>query len=72
MARVREIHGGKDYDSRFAVRQRGRGIWAELLSQRFEKACARYGLLQERVPLDLSRFTRPELPRAQPRQGSLF
>ncbi len=72
MARVREIHGGKDYDPRFDRRQRGRGVWAELLNQRFDKACARYGLLQERVPLDLSRFTRPEPPPTQPRQRSLF
>ena len=41
MARVRELHGGKDYDARFDQRMRGRGVWAELLAQRFDKACRR-------------------------------
>jgi DNA repair photolyase len=74
MARVREIHGGRDYNPGFGARQRGRGVWAELLRQRFEKACLRLGLLQERTPLDLSQF-RPPAP-AEPAdraaQASLF
>ena len=72
MARVRDIHGGKDYDSRFGRRQRGSGVWAELLGQRFDKACARHGLGQERIALDLTRFARPSSTRASPMQRSLF
>ena len=72
MARVRDIHGGKDYDARFDRRLRGRGVWAELLSQRFDKACARHGLMQERIALDLSQFKRPPPSRAVPMQQSLF
>jgi len=68
MARVREMRGGKDYDSDFATRMKGQGVWAELLRQRFEKTCARLGLNRERLPLDLTQF-RPALLAGQ---GSLF
>ncbi len=79
MARVREMHGGRDYDAGFGRRQRGVGVWADLLRQRFDKACARLGLAQERTPLDMSRFRPPpalnltalaDAPAA--RQSSLF
>ena len=56
MARVREMRGGRDYDSDFATRMKGQGVWAELLRQRFEKACARLGLNRERNPLDVTQF----------------
>ncbi|MCS6945267.1 MAG: PA0069 family radical SAM protein [Sutterellaceae bacterium] len=44
MNRVREMRGGKHYDSRFGVRMKGEGVWAALICQRFEKAAARAGL----------------------------
>lgn len=69
MARVREMRDGRDNDPRFGTRMHGEGIWASLLRQRFEKACARLGLNRERIELDLSAF-RP--PAAQAGQGSLF
>lgn len=56
MARVQDLRGGKDYDADFATRMKGQGVWAELLRQRFAKACARLGLNAERAPLDNSRF----------------
>lgn len=59
MARVREMRGGRDYDARWGQRMRGSGVWAELLTQRFEKACHRLGLDRQRVALDLSQFRRP-------------
>ena len=59
MARVREIHGGRDYDASFGRRMTGRGVWAELLRQRFDKAAARFGLGRDRVELDLGQFRRP-------------
>ena len=37
MARVREMRGGKDNDSRFGTRMTGQGVWSQLLRQRFEK-----------------------------------
>jgi DNA repair photolyase len=60
MARVREMRGGRDYDSSFGERMRGEGVWAELLRQRFDKACARHGFGRERIGFDFSRFRRPK------------
>jgi DNA repair photolyase len=65
MARVRDMRGGKDYDARFGSRMRGEGVWAELISQRFQKACARFGFNRERIPLDLTQFRRPSKGAAQ-------
>ncbi|MFM9879187.1 MAG: PA0069 family radical SAM protein [Burkholderiaceae bacterium] len=59
MARIQEMRGGKDYDSAFATRMKGSGLWAELIHQRFEKTCARLGLNRERTALDVSQFRRP-------------
>jgi DNA repair photolyase len=69
MARVREMRGGRDYDARFGTRMTGQGVWAQLLRQRFDKACARLGLNRQRTELDLTQFTRPG---ANPAQASLF
>ncbi len=64
MARVREMHGGRDYDPRYGTRMKGEGVWANLLDQRFNKTVARLGLNRERVELDLTQFRRPTQPRA--------
>jgi DNA repair photolyase len=69
MARVRDMRGGKDNDSRFGTRMTGQGVWAQLLRQRFEKACTSLGLNRTRIELDLSQF-RP--PGVAPGQGELF
>ena len=54
------MRGGKDYESAFGLRQRGRGSFAELIAKRFEIACKRFGLGDdEREPLDIARF-RPQ------------
>ncbi|WP_176096614.1 PA0069 family radical SAM protein [Burkholderia cepacia] len=57
MNRVRDMRGGKDYDSDFSKRMKGEGIWADLLRQRFRQAVKRLGL-NERTNgiLDLSQF----------------
>ena len=59
MARIHDMRGGKDYDSDFSTRMKGSGLWADLIRQRFEKACARLGFNRERIELDLSRFQPP-------------
>lgn len=59
MARIHEMRGGKDYDSHFATRMKGSGLWADLIRQRFEKTTRRLGFNRERVELDLSRFVPP-------------
>jgi DNA repair photolyase len=68
MARLREMRGGQDYDSDYATRMHGSGLWADLIHQRFHKACARHGLNRARTELDLTQF-RPGLVQGQ---GSLF
>jgi DNA repair photolyase len=65
MARLREMRGGRDNDSRFGSRMTGQGLWAQLLRQRFEKACARLGMNRARVELDLSQFVRGGVDPAQ-------
>ena len=68
MARIHEMRGGKDYDSDFSTHMKGSGVWADLIRQRFEKACARLGFNRERIELDLSQFQPPSTAR----QCSLF
>jgi DNA repair photolyase len=63
MARIREMHGGKDYDSEWGTRMTGRGLFAELTKRRFEVACARLGLARDGPSL------RTDLFRVPPREG---
>ncbi|MEY4981949.1 MAG: hypothetical protein RIR62_215 [Pseudomonadota bacterium] len=69
MARVREVHGGRDYDPDWGRRMRGEGIWADLIAQRFDLAIRRYGLAKDMPPLRCDLFRPP--PRAG-EQLSLF
>jgi DNA repair photolyase len=60
MSLVRQMRGGKDYDSTFGVRQRGTGNFAQLIEKRFELACRRLGFRVERHRgLDTARFRPP-------------
>ncbi|USX22641.1 PA0069 family radical SAM protein [Oxalobacteraceae bacterium OTU3REALA1] len=62
MNRVREMRGGKDYDSTFGSRMKGEGVWAELIRQRFKIATERLGLSGKGSrfhSMDSSQFTRP-------------
>jgi DNA repair photolyase len=62
MNRVREMRGGKDYDSDFSKRMHGEGVWADLIRQRFSKTVERLGMggLRGRFErLDVSQFRRP-------------
>jgi DNA repair photolyase len=76
MARVHDLHGlsdaqreaGKDYDANFATRLKGSGLWADLIRQRFDKACARLGLNLERREMRVDGFR----PAALRGQASLF
>ncbi len=65
MSRVRDMRGGKDYESAFGQRMKGEGIWADLLKQRFQQAVKRLGLNVRRGgALDMSLFRMPDKPRA--------
>ena len=59
MSLVRQLRGGKDYDSDFGKRMRGEGPIASLLASRFSNAKRRYGLDAVRPPLDTSQFRVP-------------
>lgn len=70
MSTVRQLRGGKDYDSRFGTRLRGEGVYADLLARRFGLALKRYGFEGHRhPPFDCTRFIPPRV--ASP-QGELF
>jgi DNA repair photolyase len=68
MARIHDLRGGKDYDASFATRRSGQGIWAELVAQRFAKACLRLGLNRERPGWRTDLFRAP----SHARQMGLF
>ena len=70
MSLVQQLNGGKDYDSNFATRMRGQGVFGELLKRRFEVACRRHRFGRAReLQLDTSWFVPP---RKQSPQGELF
>jgi DNA repair photolyase len=66
---VRDMRGGKDYDSKWFERQRGRGPYAYLIGRRFELACEKLGLNASRTQLTTEHFRRPK---ADAGQLSLF
>lgn len=70
MSRVHEMRGGRDNDPDFGSRMKGQGLFAELLSQRFKKACERFGLdkRESAFDLDCTQFRPP----SRHGQGSLF
>jgi DNA repair photolyase len=62
MGRVRELHGGRDYDPEFGTRMTGQGLWADLIRKRADLARRRLGLLAGMPPLRTDLFQPP--PRA--------
>lgn len=60
MSLVRQCRGGANYDSRFGLRMRGEGPFADLLARRFQVACKRLGLNRRELRgLDCQRFAPP-------------
>jgi DNA repair photolyase len=67
MSLVRQMRGGKDYDSSFGTRMRGTGPLAELLRSRFQITCRRLRLGTGRQqPPDTSLFRPPRAAGAGP------
>ncbi|MEO8034210.1 MAG: radical SAM protein, partial [Acidobacteriota bacterium] len=64
--RVRDLRGGKLYDSRWGVRGRGEGIFAEQTRAIFDVSCRKLGLNERSYELSTASFRR------MGRQGSLF
>jgi len=65
MSLVRQMRGGKAYDSQWGKRMKGEGPIAAITSRRFAAAKARYGLADKLPPLDLSQFRIPVAPGGQ-------
>lgn len=59
MGRVRELHGGKDYDPAFGTRMVGQGQWAAMIQQRFKLATRKLGLDRSLPPLRTDLFAVP-------------
>ncbi|MEF9965261.1 MAG: PA0069 family radical SAM protein [Comamonas sp.] len=92
MERVRDLHQiseadrlrGKSYDSQSFARMKGQGLWADLVRQRFRRACAQLGYGRERIEMDWRGFALWQAQQVQaarqgtasaapqPGQGSLF
>ncbi|SDW37096.1 DNA repair photolyase [Ruegeria halocynthiae] len=62
MARLREMHGGKEYDPRWGHRMRGEGNYAEMIAQRFKAAVKRLDLAVNLPPLNCDAFAPPPQP----------
>jgi DNA repair photolyase len=59
MSLVRQMRGGKDYDSEWRKRMRGGGPVADLMAARFKAAQKRYGLDRPWDPLPADKFRVP-------------
>jgi DNA repair photolyase len=59
LSRIRELRGGKLYDSTFGTRLRGEGIFAEQTKQLFEVSARRAGLNRTEIALSTAHFRRP-------------
>lgn len=69
MSIIKQMRGGKEYDSAFGQRMRGTGEFADLLEKRFYIACKKYGLNQKgSVSLNTNLFKKPSATK----QGELF
>ena len=66
---IRDMRGGKDYDSKWGERQTGTGPMAWMIGRRFEAACEKLGLNRARSKLTTEHFSPP--PREN-EQLSLF
>jgi len=66
---IRQMRGGKDYDSKWGERMTGSGPYAWMIGRRFETACERLGLNKARQKLTTEHF-KPPFPQDQ--QLSLF
>jgi DNA repair photolyase len=57
--RIRSMRDGQLYQSKWGMRQRGDGIFAEQVEALFDMTCRKLGLNQERTELSTEHFRRP-------------
>jgi DNA repair photolyase len=65
LARLRQMHDGREYDSRWGERMRGSGTLADLLARRYQLASRRLGYTPDLPKLCCDRFRPPRPPSAQ-------
>ncbi|MGH6785053.1 MAG: PA0069 family radical SAM protein, partial [Sphingomicrobium sp.] len=66
---IRDMRGGKDYDSTWGRRQKGSGPIAWMIGRRFELACEKLGFNKTRTRLTTDHF---DPPRRGPEQLRLL
>ena len=69
MHRIQDVRGGQDSDSRFEHRMKGEGVFAQLVAQRFARACRSLDLNKSRYQMNTRLF---QAPRPDSPQLSLF
>jgi DNA repair photolyase len=57
---IRDMRGGRDYDSQWGTRMKGTGPMAWMIGRRFEIACGKLGLNKRRSKLTTDHFARPK------------
>jgi DNA repair photolyase len=57
---IRDMRGGKDYDSTWGRRMKGTGPYAWMIGRRFEMACEKLGLNASKFSLSTSHFRKPK------------
>ena len=62
---IRDMRGGKDYDSNCGKRMTGSGPIAWMIGRRFEAACEKLGLNKARTKLTTEHFSPPQREGAQ-------
>jgi DNA repair photolyase len=62
---IRDMRGGKDYDSTWGKRMTGDGPYAWMIGRRFEAHCAKIGLNEQRSRLTTEHFQKPKKATAQ-------
>jgi DNA repair photolyase len=62
---IRDMRGGKDYDSEWGKRMKGTGPYAWMIGRRFEMACEKLGLNTNKLQLSTEHFRHPKRDAAQ-------
>jgi DNA repair photolyase len=62
---IREMRGGRDYDSAWGKRMKGSGPYAWMIGRRFEMACEKLGLNETKSKLSTEHFRHPKPDSAQ-------
>ncbi len=60
-SQIRQMRGGKLYESTYASRRRGRGPMVEQIAKNFDVFTRKYGLNRDIRPLSSAHFRRPQL-----------